>query len=133
MKKCSYCGRENDDESVLCKECGTELPNEQFSPTKQVETSKPEIACPNCGESENLEQVVFVHRKFNWSIFFFGGILSVVFLNGSRPKRFHCKKCETTFPMRTFGAKVMVVFLMAWLLLIWLPFLICLVLLFLRK
>ena len=28
MKKCSYCGRDNADEALNCKECGTEFERE---------------------------------------------------------------------------------------------------------
>jgi hypothetical protein len=42
MKKCAYCGRENEDDAVNCSECGTELV--QASPTQP--TSEPEPARP---------------------------------------------------------------------------------------
>ncbi len=29
MKRCSYCGRENDDAAVRCVECGTDYPIER--------------------------------------------------------------------------------------------------------
>ena len=57
-------------------------------------------------------------------MFFFGGIFSVLFLNGSRPRRYHCRKCDTSFYARTKTAKVMLVLLVLWLSFIWLPFLV---------
>lgn len=30
MKKCTYCGRENDDEALACRECGTEFKSPDF-------------------------------------------------------------------------------------------------------
>ena len=32
MKSCAYCGRENEDEHVFCKECGTQLPETSAAP-----------------------------------------------------------------------------------------------------
>jgi hypothetical protein len=131
MKKCGYCGRENEDASTHCGGCGTELPLESIPASTVIEASQPAIArphsaiaCPHCGGADQLEPVVFPHRKFSWSVFFFGGILSVLFLNNSRPRRFHCKKCETSFCTRTTTAKVMLVLLVVWLSFIWLPFLV---------
>jgi hypothetical protein len=44
MKKCSYCGRDNDDDALNCRECGTEFekPNEPSPPEepRQSETSE---------------------------------------------------------------------------------------------
>ena len=37
MKKCSYCGRENSDESAHCRECGTEF----VVPSAEVEPAQP--------------------------------------------------------------------------------------------
>ena len=37
MKKCSYCGRENSDESAHCRECGTEF----VVPAVQKEPARP--------------------------------------------------------------------------------------------
>jgi hypothetical protein len=39
MKKCAYCGRENDDNAVHCSECGTELV--QPSPTPAAPAPEP--------------------------------------------------------------------------------------------
>ena len=39
MTKCSYCGSQNEDESLFCTECGKELPKG--------------IGCPHCGASVN--------------------------------------------------------------------------------
>ena len=37
MKKCSYCGRENSDEAVHCRECGTEF----VVPSVEAEPAQP--------------------------------------------------------------------------------------------
>ena len=39
MKKCTYCGRENDDEAVHCSECGIEFV--QTSPTQATPEAEP--------------------------------------------------------------------------------------------
>lgn len=43
MKKCSYCGRENDDTLVTCRECGAPLPEGPY------QTKPPRIAYFNTG------------------------------------------------------------------------------------
>jgi DNA-directed RNA polymerase subunit RPC12/RpoP len=131
MKKCKYCGRENDDTAIHCFECGTELPSESSSIAQSNQTpdgtGKPEIACPHCGEFEALERVVFPHRKFRWPVFLLGGIEAVWLLNFGQIKRFHCRKCGTSFNIRTTGAKIMLVLFSALLLWVWLPILVWLV------
>jgi predicted RNA-binding Zn-ribbon protein involved in translation (DUF1610 family) len=114
MKKCSYCGREDASEPEHCKECGTKISSEEV---------KPDITCPGCGEAIKLEPLISRHGKFSWRLFFFGGILSVLFLNASRPRRYHCQNCDSSFEARTPRAKAMLVFLIVWISLIWLPFL----------
>ncbi len=124
MKKCAHCGRENNDSTVICAGCGTEQHSEPGPPnisTNTLNPKRPEVACPNCGNSENLESVVFPHKKFSWLFFFLGGILSVLFLNVSRPRRFRCHNCAASFYIRSPGAKFMLVLLVVWLLFIWLP------------
>ena len=39
MKKCAYCGRENEDDAVNCSECGTEFV--QASPTQPTPEAEP--------------------------------------------------------------------------------------------
>ena len=62
MKKCAYCGRENDEGAVNCSECGTELV--QGSPTQP--TPEPEPAPPKyrirplSPEEEKLDLVTIV-------------------------------------------------------------------------
>jgi Double zinc ribbon len=114
MKKCPYCGRENDEESLQCKECGTRI---------RGEISKPQIICPACGETEKFERLIDA-PGLKWSVFILGGWLSVVFLTCSRPKRFRCKNCEAAFSHRSVGAKVMLGLLVIWLSFCWLPLLI---------
>jgi DNA-directed RNA polymerase subunit RPC12/RpoP len=128
MKKYDYCGRQNEDAFGQCHECGTELPPEagetstQVNPVTAQATSG--MACLHCGELGQLEPVVSPRRRFSWSVFFFGGILSVLFLNNSRATRYHCKKCEASFYKRTPVAKFMLGLLIFWLAFGWLPFLI---------
>jgi len=43
MKECAYCGRENDNDAVRCRECGT---GEFKSPTAPPPTLKPKDARP---------------------------------------------------------------------------------------
>jgi hypothetical protein len=38
MKPCSYCGRENQDEAISCRECGTEL----VAPTSTAKPAEPD-------------------------------------------------------------------------------------------
>jgi hypothetical protein len=46
MKHCSYCGKENDDEAVQCRECGTDEFKETASAVKPAEavSAEPEYA-----------------------------------------------------------------------------------------
>lgn len=127
MKKCIYCGAENDVPAANCTGCCAELSREPVQENVSQEVripAKPANVCPHCGQSENLESVVFPHKKFSWPFFLLGGIFSVIFLNGSRPRRFRCHNCEASFYVRSSGAKFMLVLLVAWLLFAWLPFVI---------
>ena len=42
MKICAYCGKENDDEAVCCRECGTDGFKESASADKRAEPAAPE-------------------------------------------------------------------------------------------
>jgi predicted RNA-binding Zn-ribbon protein involved in translation (DUF1610 family) len=116
MKKCPYCGREDASEPEHCRECGTKISDEE---------AKPDITCPGCGESVKLEPLISRHGNFSWRLFFFCGILSVLFLNASRSRRYHCQNCDSSFAARTPLAKTMLVVLIVWIGLMWLPFLLC--------
>jgi hypothetical protein len=82
------------------------------------------MVCPECGGSDQLGLVVFPHRTFSWSVFILGGIVPVLFLNSSRPNRYHCFHCGKSFSRRSPGAWLALVLLVAWLAFCWLPFLI---------
>ena len=97
-----------------CTDCGTRI---------QSEISKPEITCPHCVETGKLERVIPA-PGFKWSVFILGGIFSVIFLTGSRPRRFRCQNCNTAISYRTVWAKIMLGCLVVWLLCGWLPILI---------
>jgi hypothetical protein len=130
MKRCPYCGKENDDAAIHCKECGTEMVGGDYA---LIALPSLKITCPNCGESEKFEPLVSAYRKFSWSLFFFGGLLSILFLNASRPRRLRCVKCETSFAARSRGAKIMLVLLIVWLAIFWVPSLTYLLYLFFRQ
>jgi hypothetical protein len=42
MKHCAYCGKENDDDALNCRECGTEEFKETLLAAKPAESVKPE-------------------------------------------------------------------------------------------
>ena len=46
MKPCTYCGRENEDESLCCTECGTQSPEQiaEPSPQRPVDLAGPKFA-----------------------------------------------------------------------------------------
>ena len=61
MKKCSYCGKENDDDALCCRECGTEgfqtpasaeKPAEPVAPEPEFEPAKLEFMTPTPQEME---------------------------------------------------------------------------------
>lgn len=59
MKKCCYCGRDNEDENPHCRECGTD----EFYPTASSKPSKPTIfTCKRCGAQADLGGVFITAR-----------------------------------------------------------------------
>ena len=46
MKKCGYCGRENEDAASSCRECGTEF---EIAPTQQPNAANQDSAAPDLG------------------------------------------------------------------------------------
>ncbi len=52
MKTCAYCGRENGDETVCCRECGTA---EFTQPTAKVPEQRPESTTPRLEERPALK------------------------------------------------------------------------------
>ena len=39
MKKCPYCGFENDEQAEVCKRCKAEIPKEETNKTEEPETA----------------------------------------------------------------------------------------------
>ena len=55
MKKCAYCGRENDDDAVNCSECGTEF----VQPTPTPPTPEPDpVTVATCQTLFEAEMIV---------------------------------------------------------------------------
>lgn len=67
MKKCGYCGVENDDAAVHCRECGTEFPRPEVPPLAPVEQPAEEPASPEyefapLSEEERKQDLVVLVR-----------------------------------------------------------------------
>jgi hypothetical protein len=101
MKKCSYCGRENDDAAVACSNCGTPM-TEGDTPSAQPT----KVGCPKCGTVDNYRAAVGLRSSFNLGTFLLGGIWAVILHNAGRPRRVMCAHCETLFDIRTPGSKL---------------------------
>lgn len=103
MKKCSYCGRENDDAAVACSNCGTPM-TEAGAPPASVQQTK--VSCPKCGAVDNYRAAVRLRSSFNLGTFLLGGIWAVILHNAGRPRRVMCGHCEALFDIRTRGSKL---------------------------
>src|SRR6266567_8712152 len=55
MKKCDYCGRENNDGSVVCSECGVELPGPP-APEIQRQLTDPAFSLVTVATFSNLPE-----------------------------------------------------------------------------
>jgi len=99
MKRCAYCGYENDVTVSICKGCGSTLPKAESRviPTKPV-VSGP--ACPTCG-GQDYNEALALRSSFSWLVFFAGGFLAVLFHNASREERVQCNACGHFFGIRT--------------------------------
>ena len=107
MKFCSYCGRENEANTVTCVGCGTEFPDGK-DPVNGS-NPQPRMVCPACGASDNYKAALALHGSFNWAVYFFGGFLAVLFQNASREKRVQCNGCGEFFGVRSRMSKVSLV------------------------
>lgn len=57
MKKCKYCGSQNEDDNLFCTECGKELPKGMVCPNCGTFLDVGHTFCSNCGKKIE-EQVV---------------------------------------------------------------------------
>src|SRR5439155_23194597 len=86
MKLCAYCGRENEDDAVLCRECGTQF----VVPSAETELHQPgpsEITSP----SGTLRELALdLNLKPRWLLCSLGlvvlGVAVALFLSRNRPK-----------------------------------------------
>jgi hypothetical protein len=111
MKRCSYCGRENDAARSACQECGTRLPDTESSVASAVPQSA--VVCPVCG-AHDYKAALALRGSFNWLVFFLGGFIAVIFHNASRQRRMQCNACGEFFDIRTALSKTSLIVL--WLL-----------------
>ncbi len=59
MKKCAYCGRENSDEAVYCRECGTEFERPSAPPNPPPPNpKKPEYTFQPLSEADKQKDLV---------------------------------------------------------------------------
>jgi len=107
MKRCSYCGRENDVTVSICKGCGTTLPKVESSaiPAEPI-VSGP--ACPACGGQDHTAALA-LRGSFSWLVFLAGGFIAVLFHNASRQRRVQCNGCGHFFGIRTPMSKLSLV------------------------
>lgn len=50
MKKCPYCGSQNDNDSIFCTECGNEISQGKVCPNCGASLSEKDSFCQNCGK-----------------------------------------------------------------------------------
>jgi hypothetical protein len=110
MKKCSYCGRENDFATLRCAECGTELSAEGIEVALPVPDKK--TTCPNCGAVENFRATMRMKGSFSLLFFLLGGFLAVILRKASQERRVQCNACAAFFNIQTAGSKVSFVLLL---------------------
>ncbi|HTQ49488.1 MAG TPA: site-2 protease family protein, partial [Candidatus Acidoferrales bacterium] len=68
MKRCAYCGRENDDDAVHCRECGTTEFEGSASLTATTPGEPVVLRCDRCGATTNIAEGFFKEPKsFNTS------------------------------------------------------------------
>ncbi|HEV2436276.1 MAG TPA: site-2 protease family protein [Verrucomicrobiae bacterium] len=64
MKRCSYCGRENEDDAVHCRECGTtEFEGSSTAATAPVPGEPVVLQCDRCGATTQIAEGFFKERK----------------------------------------------------------------------
>lgn len=104
MKRCSYCGRENDAALATCQDCGTNLPDTES--TAVAAQPKPAVVCPACGAHDDFKTGLALRGSFSWLVFFVSGFIAVMFHNASRRRRVQCNACGGFFDIRTPLSKV---------------------------
>src|ERR1700733_6021164 len=63
MKKCDYCGRENDGAAVHCRECGTEFPRAEIpAPLPPEKPAGPEYEFASLSADERNQDLVNLVR-----------------------------------------------------------------------
>jgi hypothetical protein len=65
--------------------------------------------CPNCGAHAGYTTALRFGGRFNWLVFFLGGLLAVLVHNASRKERVQCNACGAFFGIRTPHSKVALV------------------------
>jgi RNase P subunit RPR2 len=103
VKKCSYCGRANDDAAIACSDCGTPMEEADTSPA-QVRSTK--TSCPKCGAVDNYRPAVALRSSFNLGTFLLGGIWAVMLRNAGSSRRVICSHCDALFDIQTPGSKL---------------------------
>jgi len=113
VKTCSYCGRENEESTARCAQCGSELPPGSPAGLDHPD-AKAGVACPACGAVDDYKAAIVLRGSFNWAVCFLGGLLGILFHNASRRQRVQCNACGEFFEVRSFMSKVSL--LLFWLL-----------------
>lgn len=103
MKTCSYCGKQYPDDAEVCAIDQQPLKALAESPAPAAPAK---ASCPQCGAADDFSRAVELRSSFSWPIFFFGGLIAVMFRNAGRPRSVKCNKCETPFYVSTPLSKV---------------------------
>lgn len=112
MKKCSYCGKEYPDDTVVCAVDQNPLTagvTERDNLVSSRQSAKQTTACPACGALDGYKPTIELRGSFSLVAFLAGGLLAVLFRNAGRPKRVQCNKCGALFNIRTPSSKVSLV------------------------
>jgi len=63
MKKCSYCGRENEDAATVCGECGTEFKAPEMSPEEEAKLKDPAEALVTVAAFDDFNQAAVLKTR----------------------------------------------------------------------